>query len=63
MIVNAKLWLQAACAAGNGETVAWSYTYRSQKQMHEVCTSKRRRLNNLPHRREHHLSLYNKLVV
>ena len=31
--------------------------------MHEVCRSKRRRLNNLAHRWEHRFSLYDKLAV
>ena len=37
--------------------------HRSQKQIHEECTSKRRRLNNLAHQWEHYLSLYDKLPV
>ena len=62
--VDADLWLQAARAANDGEAVTWfTNTHRSQKQMHEVCTSKRRRLDNLAHRWEHHFSLYDKLSV
>ena len=35
----------------------------SRKQIHEVCTSKRRHLNNVAHRWEQYLSLYDKLAV
>ena len=45
--VDAELRLQAAHAANDGEAVTcFTNIHRSQKQMHEVCTSKRRRLNN-----------------
>ena len=64
MIVDAELWLQAAHAANDGEAVTWfTNIHSSQKQIHEECTSKRRRLNNLAHRWEHYLSLYDKLAV
>ena len=64
MTVDAKLWLQAAHAANDGEAVTWfTNIHRSQKQIHKECTSKRRRLNNLAHRWEHCLSLYDKLAV
>ena len=64
MTVDADLWLQAARAANDGEAITWfTNIHRSQKQAHEVCTSKLRRLNNLAHQWEHHLSLYDKLAV
>ena len=62
--VDAELWLQAAHAANDGEAVTWfTNIHRSQKRIHEECTSKRRRLNNLAHRWEHYLSLHDKLPV
>ena len=62
--VDVELWLQAAHAANDGEAVTWfTNIHRSQKQIHGECTSKRRCLNNLAHRWEHYLSLYDKLAV
>ena len=62
--VDAELWLQAAHTANDGEAVTWfTNIHRSEKQIHEVCTSKRRRLNNLSQRWEVYLSLYDKLAV
>ena len=54
----------ASHAANDGEAETWfTHIHRSQKQIHEECKSKRRRLNNLAHRWEHYLSLYDKLAV
>ena len=62
--VDTELWLQAARAANDGEAITWfTNTHRPQKQIHEECTSKRRRLNNLDYRWKHHLSLLDKLAV
>ena len=62
--VDAELWLQAVHTANDGEAVTWfTNIHTSQKQTHEGCTSKHRRLNNLAHRWEHYLSLYEKLAV
>ena len=59
MTVDAEMWLQAAHPANDGESVTWfTNIHRSQKQTHEECTSKRRRLDNLAHRCEHYLSFY-----
>ena len=64
MTIDTKMWLQAAHTANDGEAVTWfTNIHRSQKHMHEVCASKRRRLNNLAHRWEHYLSLYDKPAV
>ena len=64
MPVDAEMWLQAAHTANDGEAVTWfTNIHRSQKQTHEECTSKRRRLDNLALRWEHYLSFYDKLAV
>ena len=64
MNVDVDMCLQVARAANDGEAVIWSTNIRtSQKQVHEVRTSKHRCPNNQAHRREHHLSLYDKLAV
>ena len=62
--IEAQLWLQAAYTANDGEAVTWFTNIdRSQKHIHDECTSKRRRLNDIAHRWEHYLSLYDKLAV
>ena len=64
MTVDAELWQQATHAANDGEVVTWfTNIHRSQKQVHEVCTSKRRHLHNLAQRWEHYVSLYDTLAV
>ena len=61
---DAEMWFQAAHAANDGEVVTWfTNIHRSQKQTHEECTSKKRRLDNLTLRWEHCLSLYDELAT
>ena len=58
------MWLQAADTANDGEAVTWfTNIHRSQKQTHEECASKRRRLDNLTLQWEHYLSFYDKLAL
>ena len=62
--VDVEMWLQEAHVANDRDTVTcFTDIHRSQKQTHEECTSKRRRLGNLTLRWENDLSLYHKLAL